>query len=145
MKRHPDASENPEAEAPPDELEFREEALDGDATELASGGIQAASNGIDDFRSLLDSELTSDATQHYLNQIGSRPLLSPEDEVHYATLAKRGDFAARQIMIEHNLRLVVSIAKHYVNRGMVLLDLIEEGNLGLIACIRPRLPSSSIT
>ncbi len=135
MKRHPDASENPEADALPDELEFREEALDGDAAELANDGIAPASNGIDDFRSLLESELTSDTTQHYLNQIGSRPLLSPEDEVHYATLAKRGDFAARQIMIEHNLRLVVSIAKHYVNRGMVLLDLIEEGNLGLMHAI----------
>jgi RNA polymerase nonessential primary-like sigma factor len=55
--------------------------------------------------------------------------------VHFATLAKQGDFAARQKMIEHNLRLVVSIAKHYINRGVILLDLIEEGNLGLMRAI----------
>jgi RNA polymerase nonessential primary-like sigma factor len=63
------------------------------------------------------------------------PLLSPEEELHYATQAKGGEFAARQKMIEHNLRLVVSIAKHYINRGVVLLDLIEEGNLGLMRAI----------
>jgi RNA polymerase nonessential primary-like sigma factor len=55
--------------------------------------------------------------------------------LHYATLAKRGDFEARQKMIEHNLRLVVSIAKHYINRGVALLDMIEEGNLGLMHAI----------
>lgn len=89
----------------------------------------------DEFRSLLATELASDATQHYLNQIGQRRLLTPEQEQHFATLAKQGDFPARQVMIEHNLRLVVSIAKHYVNRGVVLLDLVEEGNLGLMHSI----------
>ncbi len=128
MKRHPDAPETPEAEELTDELVFRDE--DSTIEDIAS-----APAGTDDFRSLLESELASDATQHYLNQIGSRPLLSPPEEVHYATLAKQGDFSARQVMIEHNLRLVVSIAKHYVNRGMVLLDLIEEGNLGLMHAI----------
>ena len=90
---------------------------------------------LDEFRALLQAELSSDATQRYLNQIGMRALLTPEQEAHYGTLAKQGDFAARQAMIEHNLRLVVSIAKHYVNRGVVLLDLIEEGNLGLMHAI----------
>ena len=90
---------------------------------------------VEEFRTLLQAELSGDTTQRYLNQIGSRPLLTPEQEVHYATLAKQGDFASRQIMIEHNLRLVVSIAKHYINRGVVLLDLIEEGNLGLMHAI----------
>jgi RNA polymerase nonessential primary-like sigma factor len=74
----------------------------------------------------------SDVTQIYLNEIGQNALLSAPDELHYARLAKQGDFEARQKMIEHNLRLVVNIAKHYSHRGMVLLDLIEEGNLGLI-------------
>ena len=55
--------------------------------------------------------------------------------MHFATLAKQGDFEARQKMIEHNLRLVVSIAKHYINRGVALLDMIEEGNLGLMHAI----------
>jgi RNA polymerase nonessential primary-like sigma factor len=91
--------------------------------------------GIAELKKVLATELSTDATQHYLNQIGARPLLSAAEEVHYATLAKQGDFAARQKMIEHNLRLVVSIAKHYINRGVVLLDLIEEGNLGLIRAI----------
>jgi RNA polymerase nonessential primary-like sigma factor len=90
---------------------------------------------IEDFQTLLKAELATDATQHYLNQIGLRPLLSVQEEIHFSTLAKQGDFPARQKMIEHNLRLVVSIAKHYTNRGVVLLDLIEEGNLGLMHAI----------
>ena len=78
------------------------------------------------------ADVLSDVTQIYLNEIGQNALLSAEDELRYARLAKQGDFRARQKMIEHNLRLVVNIAKHYVYRGMALLDLIEEGNLGLI-------------
>src|SRR5712691_11281311 len=78
------------------------------------------------------ADVLSDVTQIYLNEIGQNALLSAPDELHYARLAKQGDFEARQKMIEHNLRLVVNIAKHYSRRGMVLLDLIEEGNLGLI-------------
>jgi len=113
---------------------------DGDADEIdaADAAIdeeEAAAGSIEELRSLLATELATDATQRYLNHIGQRPLLTPEQEQHYATLAKQGDFSARQVMIEHNLRLVVSIAKHYVNRGVVLLDLIEEGNLGLMHAI----------
>ena len=77
-------------------------------------------------------ELLEDVTQLYLNEIGAKPLLTPEDEVATARLVRLGDFSARQKMIEHNLRLVVNIAKYYLNRGIPLLDLIEEGNLGLI-------------
>ncbi|HEU4844898.1 MAG TPA: RNA polymerase sigma factor RpoS [Burkholderiaceae bacterium] len=90
---------------------------------------------VDELKKVLAAELSTDTTQHYLNQIGTRPLLTAPQEVHYATLAKQGDFAARQTMIEHNLRLVVSIAKHYINRGVVLLDMIEEGNIGLMRAI----------
>ena len=74
----------------------------------------------------------ADITQLYLNEIGRNPLLSPDEEFELARSVRLGDFTARQKMIEHNLRLVVNIAKHYVNRGMPLLDLIEEGNLGLM-------------
>ncbi len=97
--------------------------------------VVSAIEGVDELKTVLAAELSTDTTQHYLNQIGLRPLLSVPEEVHYATLAKQGDFDARQKMIEHNLRLVVSIAKHYINRGVVLLDLIEEGNLGLMRAI----------
>ncbi len=77
-------------------------------------------------------ELLEDVTQLYLNEIGAKPLLTPEEELATTRRVWAGDFAARQKMIEHNLRLVVNIAKHYLNRGIPLLDLIEEGNLGLI-------------
>lgn len=103
--------------------------------EEVDAGIVAVVDPVDELKSVLAAELSTDTTQHYLNQIGARPLLTVAEEVHYATLAKQGDFAARQKMIEHNLRLVVSIAKHYINRGVVLLDLIEEGNLGLMRAI----------
>lgn len=78
---------------------------------------------------------TLDATQMYLDAIGQPPLLTAEQEVAYARSALQGDNAARARMIECNLRLVVSIAKRYQNRGLPLLDLIEEGNLGLIRAV----------
>lgn len=80
----------------------------------------------------LTGDLLSDVTKLYLNEIGHNVLLTPEEELRLARLTRQGDFAARQKMIEHNLRLVVNIAKHYVNRGVALMDLIEEGNLGLM-------------
>jgi RNA polymerase nonessential primary-like sigma factor len=79
-----------------------------------------------------DTEFLSDVTQIYLHQIGLNPLLSPDEELVYARRTVQGDFAARQKMIERNLRLVVNIAKHYLNRSVPLLDLVEEGNLGLM-------------
>ncbi len=85
-----------------------------------------------DLQSASEAELLHDVTQIYLNEIGVNPLLTPEQELSYSRRARDGDQTARQKMIEHNLRLVVNIAKHYLNRGMPLLDLIEEGNLGLI-------------
>ncbi len=76
-----------------------------------------------------------DATQMYLSEIGSSPLLSAEEEVYFSRLALKGDEASRKRMIESNLRLVVKIARRYNNRGLPLLDLIEEGNLGLIRAV----------
>jgi RNA polymerase nonessential primary-like sigma factor len=79
-----------------------------------------------------ESEFRNDVTQIYLSEIGANPLLTADQERELARRVRQGDFAARQKMIERNLRLVVNIAKHYLNRGIPLLDLVEEGNLGLI-------------
>ena len=73
-----------------------------------------------------------DASRSHRNEIGYSSLLTAEEEVYYARLAQQGDESARATMIESNLRLVVKIARRYMNRGLALLDLIEEGNLGLI-------------
>ena len=123
---HDDVSDEPldEGESGPDGVERPDLLPDGPAAE-----------GVDELKSVLQAELSTDTTQYYLNRIGAKPLLGAEQEVLVATRAKAGDFAARQKMIEHNLRLVVSIAKHYINRGVVLLDLIEEGNIGLMRAI----------
>ena len=77
----------------------------------------------------------SNTLQIYLREIRRAPLLTPQQEYEMATRARGGDFSARQAMIEHNLRLVVSIAKNYLGRGLPMTDLIEEGNLGLMHSI----------
>lgn len=76
-----------------------------------------------------------DATQIYLGEIGFSPLLTADEEKYFARLALQGDASARKRMIESNLRLVVKIARRYINRGLPLLDLIEEGNLGLMKSV----------
>jgi RNA polymerase nonessential primary-like sigma factor len=76
-----------------------------------------------------------DATQIYLSEIGFSPLLTAEEEVYFSRLSLKGDEPSRKRMIESNLRLVVKIARRYNNRGLPLLDLIEEGNLGLIRAV----------
>ena len=76
-----------------------------------------------------------DATRLYLSEIGYSPLLTADEEKFYSRKALKGDEAARKKMIESNLRLVVKIARRYLNRGLALLDLIEEGNLGLIRAV----------
>ena len=73
--------------------------------------------------------------QTYLREIRRAPLFTPVEEYETATRARAGDFSARQEMIERNLRLVVSIAKNYLGRGLPMTDLIEEGNLGLMHAI----------
>ena len=81
------------------------------------------------------SQKVMDATQLYLGEIGFSPLLTAEEEVYFSRLALKGDAAARSRMIESNLRLVVKIARRYNHRGLALLDLVEEGNLGLIRAV----------
>ena len=80
-------------------------------------------------------ERSPDPTDIYLKEIGIAPLLSKEEEVYFARLIAKGDLAAKNRMIESNLRLVVKIARRYVRSGMPILDLIEEGNLGLIRAV----------
>ncbi len=82
-----------------------------------------------------DRDAYSDATQLYLREIGYTPLLTAEEEVHYGRLAIKGDQSAQHRMIVSNLRLVVKIARRYLNRGLPFLDLIEEGNLGLLKAV----------
>lgn len=113
-----------------DEVALTDEELDPELLELS-----ADDNAADDVFVRDDSQKTMDATQIYLGEIGFSPLLSAEEEVYFSRLALKGDQAARKRMIESNLRLVVKIARRYINRGLALLDLIEEGNLGLIRAV----------
>lgn len=76
-----------------------------------------------------------DGLDHYLDQLGRYPLLTAEQELLYATRVQAGDRAARDLMIRHNLRLVVSIARRYRRAGLPFADLVSEGNLGLIRAV----------
>ena len=93
------------------------------------------SNAEEDLFSPNSSQRVLDATQLYLGEIGFSPLLTAEEEIYFARRALRGDVSSRRRMIESNLRLVVKISRRYNNRGLPLLDLIEEGNLGLIRAV----------
>ncbi len=96
---------------------------------------KAKAQSNDDVLATEDSYKNLDATQLYLGEIGFSPLLSAEEEVYFARKALKGCEASRKRMIESNLRLVVKISRRYNNRGLALLDLIEEGNLGLIRAV----------
>ncbi|MEX2516680.1 MAG: RNA polymerase sigma factor RpoS [Gammaproteobacteria bacterium] len=108
-----------------DEDNVDDEAVDTDSTETAP--VEYTPGVIP------DGEL--DATRLYLGEIGFSPLLTADEEKYYSRLSLKGDMSARKRMIESNLRLVVKIARRYMNRGLALLDLIEEGNLGLIRAV----------
>jgi RNA polymerase nonessential primary-like sigma factor len=123
-----------------DVLEFKEdelveEGLLDDEAEPDAAALAAEESSNDEVFARDDSQKAMDATQIYLGEIGFSPLLSAEEEVYFSRLALKGDQAARKRMIESNLRLVVKIARRYINRGLALLDLIEEGNLGLIRAV----------
>jgi len=120
-----------EAEAVDLDVMEDELVLEGDER----GSVDKGDSGDKPTRRADFAEPTLDATQIYLNEIGFSPLLTAEEEVYYARRAQRGSDAARRRMIESNLRLVVKIARRYMNRGLAFLDLIEEGNLGLIRAV----------
>ena len=111
-----ESDEETEAAAPPEE-------------EAAAPAVASSAESEDRYFS------QADATRIYLKEIGFSPLLTAEEEVYFARRALKGDKKARGRMIESNLRLVVKIARRYMNRGLALLDLIEEGNLGLIRAV----------
>jgi RNA polymerase primary sigma factor len=90
---------------------------------------------VTDTDALMDTFATDDPVRMYLKEIGKVPLLTPEEEQELARRMNAGDEEAKRRMTEANLRLVVSIAKRYVGRGMLFLDLIQEGNLGLIKAV----------
>ena len=92
---------------------------------------------IDDakYASILDEISVNDPVKLYLREIGKIPLLTAEEEMEFAIKALEGDEEATKRLVEANLRLVVSIAKKYVGRGMLFLDLIQEGNMGLIKAV----------
>ncbi|MBL6734624.1 MAG: RNA polymerase sigma factor RpoS [Shewanellaceae bacterium] len=114
-----------------DDAEFFASALPG--TGNASTVEDKAEEG--DPRLQAEFQKTLDATQLYLSEIGFSPLLSADEEKFYSRKAQKGCGKSRNRMIESNLRLVVKIARRYNNRGLALLDLIEEGNLGLIRAV----------
>ncbi len=119
------------------EMEVKEEIKEKTAKNAGeSEGFKEIAEAMDGRRKTTERVPKSlDATQMYLNEIGFSPLLSADEEKHYARLALSGDEAGRKRMIESNLRLVVKISRRYLNRGLTLLDLIEEGNLGLIRAV----------
>ncbi len=112
---------------------FNEQGEEENNGALLSDGVDAAPAASEEAVAVEpELEFLDDITQLYLNEIGTSPLLTADEEKTLSRASLRGDFAARQHMIEPTLRLVVSIARHYQNRGVPLDDLIEEGNLGLI-------------
>lgn len=114
-------------------IEVEDDFAEDTVLELESADDEVS--GIEEVDTSVVYQKTLDATQLYLNEIGFSPLLTAEEEVYFSRLAQRGKESGRKRMIESNLRLVVKIARRYINRGLPLLDLIEEGNLGLIRAV----------
>ena len=105
-----------------------------DVEDLA-GIEEVTEEEINDTDALMDSFSTDDPVRMYLKEIGKVPLLTPEEEVELAIQMSEGNEEAKHRMTEANLRLVISIAKGYVNRGLAMTDLIQEGNLGLMKAV----------
>ena len=120
-----DVSKLSEAENDPSDLFIDDELANSDELEYLNESLENYANLSSDIK-------VSDPVKMYLKEIGRVPLLSKEDEIKLAERVAQNDKEAQKILIQSNLRLVVSIAKHFIGRGMLFLDLIQEGNLGLI-------------
>ncbi len=130
-----------------DDLDISEEELENsnlddlepteiDDDEISEDEKESASIDVDNLESLETSDVkVNDSVKLYLKEIGRVPLLKASEEQELAKRILQGDLEAKNQLITANLRLVVSIAKHYIGRGMLFLDLIEEGNLGLIKAV----------
>jgi len=118
------------SEVEPDDLEIVEMEHEDDHDFHMNHDVDLESDA-----GLLKGIAVDDPVRMYLKEIGKVPLLSAEEEIELAKRMEQGDEAAKQRLCEANLRLVVSIAKRYVGRGMLFLDLIQEGNLGLIKAV----------
>ena len=112
-----------------------DDMLDGGS--IGSGGEEEEEEDYDGYgqERLLEGVSTADPIREYLKEIGSIPLLTPEEESDLARRKSEGDVEAGRRLVEANLRLVVSIAKRYTGRGMSFLDLVQEGNLGLMKAV----------
>lgn len=115
--------------------ELSPDELEPDDVENNSAEVESISEEIEAKTEASEIIPHTDPTQIYLGEIGFSPLLTAEEEIYYARLVQKGDQKARAKMIESNLRLVVKIARRYYNRGLEFLDLIEEGNLGLLRAV----------
>src|SRR5262245_34351358 len=115
----------------------RDDAAYGEIKQLRPRSVLArlnerrAEQGDDDIVTLLAAGMPydSDSLRSYLREISTQPLLNHEEEIALAQRIEQGDHDALQEMVRHNLRLVVSVAKRYVGRGLTLLDLVQEGNI----------------
>ena len=128
-----DTLENLGVELPLDEL--LPESPDDDLVDGLEGIEEIPEEELVDPSALMEGVSTDDHVRIYLKEIGKVDLLSPEEEIELAKRMAEGDEVAKMRLAEANLRLVVSIAKRYVGRGMLFLDLIQEGNLGLIKAV----------
>ena len=120
---------------PQDEVNLEETAPSPEELSQIQEELEDTDKLLEDPEKLAEDYGTGDPVRMYLREIGKVPLLSAEEELALAKRIATGDQAAARAMTEANLRLVVSIAKRYVGRGMQLLDLIQEGNLGLLKAV----------
>lgn len=129
-----------DADLSPDEIEFLYSLLGDMGVEVVDEQAEALEDFAEEeeFLSYLDVTIdhtVDDPVRMYLREIGQVPLLTPEEEIELAKLIEKKDVEAKRRLTEANLRLVVSIAKRYMGRGLLFLDLIQEGNLGLIRAV----------